>query len=248
MSLLEALQNSSRLGKIVDAQAGPKRVAVLAETPEGLQCGLAAALTSPGQPGAAFLTPLNSRELVGLASSADWGEVSVGLAAINALLPIKGLPLVELNAEDYLARLDAGKKVAVVGHFPFVERLRSQIQDVWCLELDPRQGDLPADAAPEVLPQADVVAITATTLINQTFEGLIRLCRPDAQVMLLGPSAPLSPLLFQFGVNLICGTVAVDPQAAFDGIRQGIPLRQLNKAGIVRHVTLFKEKIRPCMV
>ena len=181
-----------------------------------------------------------SQELVNLTRSTEFGKIAVGLAAINALLPLQGLPLVELNAENYLARFGANKKVAVVGHFPFIERLRTLIQDVWCLELEPRPGDLPADAAPEILPQADVVAITATTLINQTFDGLMRLVRPGALVMLLGPSAPLSPILFQFGVQIICGTVAVDPQAALDGVRQEIPLRQLHREGIVRHVTLFQ--------
>lgn len=244
MNLLETLQNFSRLGKIVDVQPGPSRVAVLAETPDGLQCGLAAALTGPGQasvlPDAAWLASLSSQELVDLTRSADFGETAVGLAALNALLPLQGLPLVELNAEDYLVRIGAGKKVVVVGHFPFIERLRGKIENVWCLELEPRPGDLPADAAPEIIPLAEVIAITATTLINQTFDGLIKMASPGAQVMLLGPSAPLSPLLFQFGVQIICGTVAVDPWAALDGIRQGIPLRQLRRAGIVRHVTLFE--------
>ena len=64
------------------------------------------------------------------------------------------------------------------------------------LELAPQAGDLPASAAAEVIPQADVVALTSMTLLNHTFDGLLALRRPDAQVMLLGPSTPLAPLLF----------------------------------------------------
>ena len=42
------------------------------------------------------------------------------------------------------------------------------------LELAPRGDDLPSEAAPELIPTADVVAITGTTLLNRTFEGLVR--------------------------------------------------------------------------
>jgi len=67
---------------------------------------------------------------------------------------------------------------------------------LWVLERRPVEGDLPAEMAAEVLPQADVAAITGTSLINHTFEGLMKLCRPDALVIVLGPTAPLSPVLF----------------------------------------------------
>ena len=175
-----------------------------------------------------------------LADSDSYTEVSIGLAAINALLPVNPSAWVELNAEEYLRRNAENKNVAMVGHFPFIERLRPGLKNLWVLELNPHPGDYPSEAAPEIIPQADVVAITATTLINHTFEGLLALCQPTAKVMLLGPSTPLSPVLFDRGVNLLCGTIVTDPQAAILGISQGSSSHQLHHAGATQLVTLEK--------
>jgi uncharacterized protein (DUF4213/DUF364 family) len=135
------------------------------------------------------------------------------------------------------------KNVAVVGHFPFVNRLRQCARNLWVLELNPREGDLPAQAAPEVIPQADLVAITATTIINKTFQGLIELRRPDAKVILIGPSTPLSSTMYNLGIDVLSGTIVTDPKAALIGIGQGISLHQLRQAGIVRLVTMEKDHI-----
>ena len=69
-----------------------------------------------------------------------------------------------------------------------------------------------------------MVAITGTSLHNDTFDGLIALCRPDAFVLLLGPTTPLSPLLFDYGVDLVAGTRVVDPAAALTTAGQGANL------------------------
>ncbi len=105
------------------------------------------------------------------------------------------------------------------------------------LELQPRPGDLPASAAAEVVPEADVLAITATTLINHTFDGLMALRRPDALVMLLGPSTPLTPLLFDYGVDLLSGAIVEDIESVLAAVSQGAGFRQIHRAG-VRLVTL----------
>jgi len=71
-----------------------------------------------------------------------------------------------------------------------------------------------------VIPQANVVAITAMALINHTLDGLLALCRPDALVMVLGPSAPLSPVLFEHGVAIISGARVVDEAAVMRTVGQ----------------------------
>ncbi len=118
------------------------------------------------------------------------------MATINTLLPRYPEQSEELNAEDYLVEHGVGKNVAVVGHFPFVDGLKPLAKQFWVLELSPKVWDLHAQAAPEIIPQADLVAITATTLINKTFQDLISLCKPGANVILIGPSTPLSPILY----------------------------------------------------
>ena len=95
------------------------------------------------------------------------------------------------------------------------------------LELNPRTGDLPADRAADVLPQADVVALTGTSLVNHTFDDLIGLCSPDAYVVLLGGSAPLTPVVFDCGVDAVAGTRVVDSPAALRTVGQGATFPQI---------------------
>ncbi len=72
-----------------------------------------------------------------------------------------------------------------------------------------------------------MVAITGMTLVNGTFEELARLCRKDAFVLLLGATTPLSPLLFDYGVDAISGTVIDDIAAAAISVSQGANFRQI---------------------
>lgn len=151
---------------------------------------------------------------------------SLGLAAFNALVaPPEGLEAVK--GQDLILEHGAGRRVAVVGHFPFVERMGDRFADLSVLELAPRDGDLPAHRAADVLPAADVVAMTGTALLNGTMASLLALCRPEAFVMVLGPSTPFAPALFDLGVDAVAGAVVDDPEAVREGIRKGLPFKAL---------------------
>jgi uncharacterized protein len=71
------------------------------------------------------------------------------------------------------------------------------------------------------------VAITGMTLINGTFESLAALPRPGAFVVVLGPSTPLSPLLFDYGIDAISGAIIMDIPAALAAVSQGANFRQI---------------------
>ncbi len=177
---------------------------------------------------AGVLHTLTAHQLAGLARSEIGPEVSVGWAAINALvLPADEREWVDLNARDWLLEHGQGRRLALVGHFPFVEHLRKGLETFWVLELDPGPDDLPASAAPEVIPQADIVALSSMTLINGTFDDLAVLWRPDAFVMLVGPSTPLAPRLFDAGVDILAGTLVVDPDAVRRGVSQAASYQQI---------------------
>ncbi len=154
-------------------------------------------------------------------------EAGVGWAALNALLEVDVARCVEVNAAEIIAKRGAGRRVAVVGHFPFLSRLRTVAETLWVLELDPRPGDLPAASAPDILPQADVVAMTGSCLLNHTFTGLIALCRPEAFVIMLGATTPLATSLFGTGLDALSGTLVVDPGAALAAVSQGATFRQI---------------------
>lgn len=207
-------------------------------------CGLAATQRDESLPHgrpvvrwAGHLLEHSVAELAGLVLSESLTEAALGMAAVNALVEVDLERCTQENAAELIARHGAGRDVVVVGHFPFVERLRSQVGSLQVLELRPRPGDLDASRAEEVLPEADLVAVTGTTLLNKTFDGLRRLWRPDAFVVLLGPTTPLSPVLFDYGVDVLAGTVVTDPPVALRHAAEGCIFRQMRG---VRLVTLSR--------
>jgi len=179
-------------------------------------------------------------DLVGLARSESLLEASVGLATLNALLDVDVETCVELNAADIIAERGAGQRVAIIGHFPFTPHIRKIAGTLWVLELNPGEGDVPAARAPELLPQADVVALTGTSLLNHTFDELITFCHPESYVVVLGGTTPLSPLLFASGVDAISGTHIVNPVAARLSISQGATFRQIRGKQLL---TMFRQDV-----
>lgn len=239
MSLMTELLASQEAGTLLSVQVGLHWTAVEVAVDGQRRCGLAATMADPNYEhgsgpvaNAGRLTEQAADDLAAMARSSHPIEAAIGMATVNALLPRRKALWVEGNAGDILARHGVGKRVALVGHFPFVSALRAQVSTLWVLELRPKAGDLPAGAAREVVPQADILAITSTTLINRTFEELMALRRPDALVMLLGPSTPLSPILFDYGVHVLSGSVVEDIDAVLLAVSQGAGFRQIRRAGV----------------
>ncbi|MDF1513172.1 MAG: DUF364 domain-containing protein [Anaerolineae bacterium] len=172
-------------------------------------------------------------ELLNLVLSDHMVEVSIGFATLNALLDVDKRLCQELNAFDLIVERGSGYNIAVVGHFPFVPRLKSVAKQLWVLERDPHGDDLPASEAPDILPKADVVAITGTSLANGTFDGLLALCKPGAFIVVLGATTPLSPILLGVGVSAIAGTLVEDPVAVKLAVSQGATFRQIKGKRLV---------------
>lgn len=188
-------------------------------------------------PEAGQLENMTGRQLAMLVNSETALLRSVGFAAINALIPRQPEQWEDLNAEKVLAEQGKDKIVALIGSFPFISRLRNEVGELIVLEQDPGNDELPASKAPNVLPQADVVAITGMTLINQTLDGLLQHCRPDSQIMVLGPTTPLSSLLFKKNIHMLSGSVVVKIDPVKKAVCQGANFRQVHRAG-VRLVTI----------
>jgi uncharacterized protein (DUF4213/DUF364 family) len=169
----------------------------------------------------------SARELAEYARSDNLLEASIGVAVFNSLLAVDESGAVEVNAVEVLIENGRGKNVALVGHFPFIPRLRPAVGKLWVIEQHPVEGEYPVNAASDLIPQADVVAITGSALINHTLDGLLASCRPEALVMILGPSTPLSPVLFDHGVTILSGARVVDEIAALRTIGQGASFQQV---------------------
>jgi uncharacterized protein len=225
---------------------GALLTAVVLEEGDRQWCGLASTLRAryhprmdPAVEGAGQLTRLSARRLAALACSASATEASTGMAAINALClrqdgarpSFSNLPA-ETNAEELIIRHAGGRNVALVGHFPFVERLRPKLANLWVLEQQPCPEDLPAEAAPDIIPRSDLIALTSMTLPNGTFEPLAALVRPGADLMVLGPGTPLSPVLFRYGVRFLAGCVVENIPQVVRAVIEGANFRQARKQGV----------------
>jgi uncharacterized protein (DUF4213/DUF364 family) len=174
-----------------------------------------------------YLQTKNAHELAEFALSDNLLEASIGVAAINSLLDVDESQAIEVNAMKVLVKYGIGKNIALVGHFPFIPKLRPAVRKLWVIEQHPAEGEYPSEAAADLIPQADVIAITSSTLINHTIEGLLALCQPDQLVMMLGPSTPLSEVLFKHGVSLLAGSKIVDESAVLRTVGQGATFQQV---------------------
>jgi len=207
-------------------------------------CGLAATLPRDAmrqeppmvkEPG--FLLNKSALELAQLAYSESILEAAIGMATINSLIEIEVDSCIELNAAELIMEKGEGNRIAIVGHFPFVPRVRKIAKELWVIEKNPKEGDFGEAEADNLIPMADVVAITGTALTNHTLDHLLELCSTGAYVILLGDTAPLSPILFDHGVNAISGTGVANPELALRCVSQGANFRQIRG---VKRLTMMK--------
>jgi len=186
-----------------------------------------------------FLTEKKALDLVEFARSENTLEASIGMATINSLVDLDEGRCVDLNAYDVLVEKGRNRNIGVVGHFPFVPKLKEVAKNLWVIEKRVRPGDLPESEARRLLPQCDVVCLTGTSFINHTIDDLLSLCA-QSFVVLTGPTSPLTPLLFDHGIDVVCGTRVVDREQVLRYISQAATFRQLHGHG-VRLLALAKE-------
>jgi uncharacterized protein (DUF4213/DUF364 family) len=246
MKMLAEILETLPDGEVEEVRIGLHWTAVVVNVNGEQRCGLASTLVGGHDhhkeadvPQAGELEGISGRELARLALGNAPTQASVGMAALNALLPRRPQTWVDANAEEMIAAHGKGKRVAMIGHFPFVPRLRTRVKELLVLEQNPRDGDLPAESAAKVLPMVDVAAITGMTFLNHTLEILLGLCQPQAFVIVMGPSTPLSPLLFDHGIDVVSGSIVVDIQPVLKVVSQGGNFRQVHQAG-VRLVNILK--------
>jgi uncharacterized protein len=156
-------------------------------------------------------------------------EAAVGVATINALSNM----LLDLEPDKFLASdidvLDLIKpedSVAMAGYFgPLIPKILEITNKLTVLEKrdieDAKARILPSERAGEVLPASDAIILSASTLANRTFDGLLALRGAAREVILLGPSAPLYPKpFFDRGITAVMGTRIFDPSTTLTVISE----------------------------
>ncbi|MBI1195006.1 MAG: hypothetical protein GC138_04080 [Gammaproteobacteria bacterium] len=199
----------------------------------GERLGLA---MSPGEPCRILPWPgtIRGKTLVEVAAwLRSWNgyEACLGLAAANAVINHAGNPLMQaaealpkgnagnLAVFEYLRPRLLNRRVVVIGRYPGIEGALEGV-DFQVLERRPGEGDLPDTAAETLLPEADWVFITATSLINKSFPRLAELSR-DAVSVLMGPSTPWLAEFADWGIDFLAGVRIADVELAIQVAEEG---------------------------
>lgn len=225
--LYERLEGSAQNRKVADLRIGLSYVGIKLDNGSA---GLAAVLPGSSARGCTVLKEAGTyvgssaaETLKYLVEAKDALRRAIGVATANALVFPKAGDNEDREATTFLD-LKSGEKVAMVGLFaPLVERIRSTGATLTIVEKNPERLDLlsPEDKE-KALNECDVAIITATTLLNNTFEETIDLLGAPRSVILMGPSTPLVPEIFHdTPVTHLGGSVVVDAAKALQIISEG---------------------------
>lgn len=175
--------------------------------------------THPGD-----LTGKTLRELAELIKSRNYLEAAIGQAAVNAwynapeMARQNGVDMDQNPREDRMndpfimsQREIRGKKVATIGHFPYLEKLFEPICDLAIIEHEPdMNGDYPFEAADYLLPDCDFAYLNASGLVDKSLPRMLRLSQNAQKITLVGPCAPLWPGFARYGIQDVSGLVITD--------------------------------------
>lgn len=171
------------------------------------------------------------RDVAGMLHSWNPFEVTVALAACNGVINHSGNSLLQRATPiavderantavfQYFKPRLTGKNVVIIGRYPHLDKVLEGVN--YCvLERMPGEGDLPDTAAETLVPNADWVFVTSTSIINNTFGRLTDLAQ-NAVTVLMGPTTPWLSELVEYGVDFIAGTAVANgdfaEQVAMEG-------------------------------
>lgn len=209
----------------------------MVEGPDGVGLAASPSRDAPGCSGklaAGSYAGRPLRELAAMLGSWNPFEAAIAMAAVNAHYNRFDLAGADSNGLDDVPR---DGRVVVIGAFPNIgERLPGAL----VVERSPRDGEYPEPAVDWLLPGADTVVATGSTLGNRSLPRLLDLAA-GAHVALVGPSTTLSPRLFDYGVEVLSGLVAEDPDGIARMVAEGGGGGALKRCG--RQVTLRRAQV-----
>lgn len=161
--------------------------------------------------------PLDPSEALALGSSPCPGDRAVALAVANALLPVEG----ELSPS--IPRLRPGSQVLMVGRMEPLEN-KLVAMDASVVFADHGRSDGIGDhEALELASRCDLVVLSASAIVNATWERFVELAR---ECWVVGPSAPLCWEVYDgTSVTAALGRSVKSPQALMRIVSRGCGTR-----------------------
>ncbi|MDY0096153.1 MAG: DUF364 domain-containing protein [Candidatus Vecturithrix sp.] len=216
-ALVDAALSDHKQKRVVDMRIGLGYTAVKLDSGE---CGVACTLrhrldddTCSLLPQAGTMTGLKAAEAIPLLRSQNMLEAAVGLATINAVAaPVRG-NMTDASLSELLG-ITSEDRVGMVGYIgPIVKELQRCAREVIVFdEAKPLMTGITAtDQETQILPGCDVVILSATSLLNKTFDSLIDMTLKAREICVMGPSTPLLPEVFRpRRVTLLAGRHILD--------------------------------------
>jgi uncharacterized protein len=164
---------------------------------------------------------------------------AVGMAALKSILPLP-LHLSEGNAIDKHLDFAREHPTCFIGHFMEAEIWRNEGYPVNIIELFPRQGDIHWDNSHAILAEAELVLMTGLTLVNDTFDEVIKRTPKAHLRVIMVPTVPVSPVLFDFGLDQIGGTIIENEELTLNYCRLGGGSIAHAPDGALRKINLLK--------
>lgn len=162
---------------------------------------------------------------------------TIGIAILNALSSpfLEEISSIDYSIERGSDALEAIEipdeaNVVVIGALvPILMRLKRRGKPFFILEMDPRtlKADempfwVPVEKAKDVIPHADLLVITGTTLLFHSLEPILAYAKPGAEVILVGPTASMIPdAFFRRGVTVMGGDLVTRPDDLLDILSEG---------------------------
>ena len=224
--LIEFAVNKAPAG-IRDVRAGLSYTAVLLE--DGA-CGVAYTFRNElGQccgilDEAGGLIGTDAAKVIPWAKSDNRLKAAIGVAALNAVLNVPHTDWETGNVTGAM-NIRPDDTFGMIGAFrPILSEIKSRTKNVYVFEQNVAEGSglYPSETIPQHLPKCDVVMITATSIINQTIDGVVAHCKNAREVCLVGPSTPMCPeVLGQYHITLLAGSVVTNADMALQVVSQG---------------------------
>ncbi len=240
-NLIKAVSEEDRSRKVVRAALGLGYTAVEVD---GKGIGLSANISASGHSSctvfkkAGSLKGARAGEVLELGFEADLVSRSIGLAALNAINNT-GTQGYEGNIFDKI-QIREGDRVAMVG---FIAPVARMLQDRGCqvdvFELRDVEARCirPAEEMQQTLTQAEIVILTATTLINGSLGGIISQPFAAREVILMGPSTPVAPAQFsKTAITFLAGCRVVDEEKTFRIVIEGGGTEVLYSQGAMKKI------------
>ncbi len=209
----------------------------VAFTPRDLEEPVCCPRSAAKMPASGKLKGRKALDLMKLAGSDNALKRSVGVAVLNALsaLKIKEEGIREariLKGADALDVIEIrkGDKIAMVGAFvPFIKKLKAITMDLCIIDKHPQalkeeerhMWRSPASIR-DVMPEADVVIITGSSMIEGGLDELLSFCTKAREIILAGPTASAWPEpFFKRGVTVMAGIFVNDPDKLLQVVSEG---------------------------